>query len=156
MDSSLDNNMALYIQPNITVFPTASILTGDAIRSMTWLGFSADTTDQQINDMGYIAVTEPAGEQPANTTLVVDKNQSNEYTASWMANADYQQLLDTRAAAGFARVRRNNLLQETDWTQGKDVPDAVSSQWTTYRQALRDITNQSGFPSTINWPQKPA
>ena len=38
---------------------------------------------------------------------------------------------------------------------GKDVDDAVSSQWTAYRQALRDISDQTGFPTNIQWPQKP-
>jgi hypothetical protein len=52
------------------------------------------------------------------------------------------------------RTQRNILLEESDWTQLSDTP--VNKQaWVTYRQELRDIPNQSGFPSTIVWPLKP-
>lgn len=54
----------------------------------------------------------------------------------------------------FQRSKRNVLLQECDWTQVSDAP--VDKQaWATYRQQLRDITNQSDFPYTVNWPIPP-
>ena len=56
------------------------------------------------------------------------------------------------------RNRRNNLLFESDWTQLPDVPEGVASKsaaWRTYRQALRDVPQQGGFPTNINWPTKP-
>lgn len=53
------------------------------------------------------------------------------------------------------RARRNSLLLDCDWTQGKDIPDAISSAWATYRQALRDITEQAGFPFDVQWPELP-
>jgi hypothetical protein len=53
------------------------------------------------------------------------------------------------------REERNRLMAETDWTQGKDIPDTVSDLWTSYRQALRDIPQQSGFPWQVIWPQPP-
>lgn len=147
--------MALYIQSNLTVFPSASALTTDIIRQFIWAGFSADTTDEQIIAAGYIPVVAPDGDQPSDTTLVVDKNQAGEYAALWMDNTDYHQAENDRNLSGLMRMKRNKLLQETDWTQGKDIADAVSSQWTTYRQALRDISNQAGFPGNIQWPEQP-
>ena len=54
-----------------------------------------------------------------------------------------------------ARVERNSLLLESDWTQAKDVPDSVSTKWAPYRQALRDVPQQAGFPENIVWPSKP-
>jgi hypothetical protein len=147
--------MTIYIKPNLTVFPTTEVLSAESIQNMTWLGFSESTTAEQISAAGYIAVEEPIEQQPADSVLAVSKSESGEYTASWILLDDYQQLLDTNAAAGFARNRRNRLLEECDWTQAKDIPDAVSSQWTEYRQALRDITNQEGFPNAIIWPEKP-
>lgn len=54
-----------------------------------------------------------------------------------------------------ARQRRDALLAECDWTQAKDIPDSVSSAWATYRQALRDVPQQPGFPLNVAWPQKP-
>jgi hypothetical protein len=57
--------------------------------------------------------------------------------------------------ASEIRAERNRLLAASDWTQLPDVPDQVRSVWTTYRQALRDITAQLGFPEQINWPEAP-
>jgi len=53
-----------------------------------------------------------------------------------------------------ARDQRDALLAQSDWTQ---VPDAPVDQaaWATYRQALRDVPQQAGFPSDINWPTTP-
>lgn len=52
------------------------------------------------------------------------------------------------------RQQRNRLLQESDWTQVLDSP-VNREQWAQYRQELRDITLQAGFPWTVNWPQQP-
>jgi hypothetical protein len=57
--------------------------------------------------------------------------------------------------AYLARLKRNTLLSNTDWTQTNDVPEATKTAWTTYRQELRDISLQAGFPSTITWPTAP-
>jgi hypothetical protein len=51
------------------------------------------------------------------------------------------------------RARRDDLLSQSDWMAMPDSP-AISSAWTTYRQALRDITTQSD-PTNITWPTKP-
>jgi len=53
-----------------------------------------------------------------------------------------------------ARYERNKRLLSCDWTQ---VPDAPVDQvaWRTYRQELRDITLQEGFPGAIVWPTPP-
>ena len=60
----------------------------------------------------------------------------------------------TAAKAKDARKDRDNLLSQSDWTQVADAPvDATA--WATYRQALRDITDQASFPYDINWPTQP-
>lgn len=53
------------------------------------------------------------------------------------------------------RKQRNDLLIESDWTQGADVPDVIKTAWVSYRQALRDVTKQSD-PDNITWPTKPS
>lgn len=60
-------------------------------------------------------------------------------------------------ASEVAVSKRNALLAESDWTQLSDVPltSEQKSLWAAYRQQLRDITEQSGFPANINWPVKP-
>ena len=51
------------------------------------------------------------------------------------------------------RNQRNRLLSETDWMALSD--NTMTPEWATYRQALRDITEQTGFPYSVNWPTKP-
>ena len=58
------------------------------------------------------------------------------------------------ALATEARSKRNTLLAESDWTQVADAP-VDQAAWATYRQALRDITAQDGFPEAIDWPAVP-
>lgn len=53
------------------------------------------------------------------------------------------------------RDRRNALLTSTDWTQVTDVPQAIKDKYATYRQALRDVPQQEGFPDNIVWPTQP-
>lgn len=51
------------------------------------------------------------------------------------------------------RNQRNRLLSDTDWMALSD--NTMSSEWASYRQALRDITGQAGFPYSVTWPTKP-
>lgn len=51
------------------------------------------------------------------------------------------------------RALRNALLSASDWTQVADAP-VDQAAWATYRQALRDITSQEGFPHSVVWPTK--
>jgi hypothetical protein len=57
-----------------------------------------------------------------------------------------------------ARAKRDALLASSDWTQLPDSPLSSDARaaWATYRQALRDITEQEGFPQEIVWPEVPA
>jgi len=51
------------------------------------------------------------------------------------------------------RNRRNRLLSDTDWMALSD--NTMTPEWASYRQALRDITSQEGFPYSVTWPTKP-
>ena len=64
--------------------------------------------------------------------------------------------LSARDAAQAAQVRaqRNRLLTATDYTQLADAP-VDSLAWATYRQQLRDVPEQAGFPWEVDWPQEP-
>lgn len=53
-----------------------------------------------------------------------------------------------------AKNRRLKALRDSDWTQLADSP-ADKAAWATYRQQLRDITVQPGYPLDIVWPQPP-
>jgi hypothetical protein len=57
-------------------------------------------------------------------------------------------------AEAAIRNQRDRLLSETDWMALSDSP-TITTEWANYRQALRDITGQSGFPYDVAWPTKP-
>lgn len=59
--------------------------------------------------------------------------------------------------ASEAREQRDKLLADTDWTQVLDAPidSDTREAYRAYRQALRDIPEQAGFPSSIVWPELP-
>lgn len=62
-----------------------------------------------------------------------------------------QHLLDKQEEK---REKRNKLLKESDWSQLSDTPTNTAA-WAVYRQALRDLPSQEGFPYNITWPTQP-
>jgi len=74
------------------------------------------------------------------------------YSVVSMTNEE-KSVVDTIKAA-VIREQRNAKLTFCDWTQ---VADALvdKAAWAAYRQSLRDITNQPGFPWDIIWPEAP-
>lgn len=109
--------------------------------------FSMRQGVEQIGDkwhtkyvLGPIFTDTPASEgQPAKTAA------ENE--------AAYKAMKDAEQAANV-RQQRNEKLKACDWTQIADST-ADKPTWATYRQALRDITAQEGFPWTVTWPDAP-
>jgi hypothetical protein len=79
------------------------------------------------------------GDQPAQTAA--------EQETAYKAMKDAEQ-------AKAVRQSRTEKLKDSDWTQIADST-ADKTAWATYRQALRDITSQAGFPWTITWPDAP-
>ena len=71
-----------------------------------------------------------------------------------MKTAEQIEIERLEQLATAARSQRDALLSQSDWTQ---VPDAPVDQqaWADYRQALRDVPEQAGFPTDIDWPSKP-
>ena len=67
--------------------------------------------------------------------------------------AAYKTMRDAEQAKAV-RQSRTTMLKDSDWTQIADST-ADKAAWATYRQQLRDITAQSGFPWTITWPDAP-
>lgn len=59
--------------------------------------------------------------------------------------------------ADQVRRRRDALLLDCDWTQVADAPltEDEREEWRVYRQALRDVPQQPGFPAAVVWPEPP-
>jgi len=78
-----------------------------------------------------------------------------EEEAEWDAmETAYAAGADTRKAVEV-RTERNTKLAASDWTQASDVPQSVKDSYALYRQALRDLPTQSGFPNQVVWPESP-
>jgi len=72
---------------------------------------------------------------------------------TWQSDAE---VLGTMAQD--ARMKRDALLDQSDPMALPDYPhqdDATRQAWMDYRQALRDMTAQPGFPDAIDWPEDP-
>lgn len=66
---------------------------------------------------------------------------------------EQQKIRDARASE--VRKQRDARLAQSDWTQFPDVSLPNKADWVVYRQALRDVPSQAGFPFNVNWPAKP-
>lgn len=88
-----------------------------------------------------------------NTTVVA----TNSDAISALVARESQPVEDLSAMERLVRVSRSRILQATDWTQMVDSPveDLVKTQWADFRSALRDISDQEGFPLNVRWPLPP-
>lgn len=77
----------------------------------------------------------------------------NDEATAAQQEAAYKAAKDAEQAKSV-RATRGEKLKDSDWTQVEDAP-VDQTAWATYRQALRDITGQEGFPWTITWPEQP-
>jgi hypothetical protein len=77
-------------------------------------------------------------------------------TEQWEEPENYQQLLFNEAA-GKVKQERQRLLATTDWTDTVSASTRLENYnaWQSYRQQLRDITKQEGYPFNVVWPTQP-
>ena len=118
------------------------------------------TTPEILSDLGASIVLEGPQAQPTRYQTAfrdgVEQINGQWFTKWSVAEMDDEAKAATDAdQAGRIRSQRNQKLAESDWTQGKDIPDAVSQPWAVYRQALRDVPSQVGFPWDVQWPAQP-
>lgn len=71
--------------------------------------------------------------------------------------SDYEIIIETEEFSNYIRKKRDDLLKETDWmaTKAFETNTPIPEMWVIYRQQLRDVTSQEGFPYDIAWPQNP-
>lgn len=117
------------------------------------------TTTEVLEALGADVVFEGPQAQPTRYQFAfrdgVEQIDGKWYTKYSVSDMDQEakDALDTTQAEAM-RKQRNEKLSESDWTQVADAP-VDKAAWATYRQALRDVTAQEGFPWTITWPTQP-
>ena len=133
----------------------------DARRDNPNVSFPSSPSDEAMADFGVMRVFfSPQPETNADQVLVegtpVFSEADQRWTQVWTVRDKTTKEIETEAAIKSAEIRseRNRLLAESDWTQLADS-SADKDVWAVYRQFLRDITTQEGFPWEVIWPEKP-
>ena len=157
----------------------AKILNNEVVKyPYQWTDFEADNNNTNygypqpdlltifpqtdIANQGYTVVLVASATKP----IINEATQSVEedtptlinevWTQNWVVTTlttDQQAALTTNEAVKI-RQQRNAKLTACDWTQIADAP-VDKTAWSTYRQSLRDLPKESGFPWTITWPTEP-
>lgn len=115
-------------------------------------------TEEILNDAGADVVLEgPTPTQSRYQGIVRDgvEQIGGQWFTKWKTvdfSDEVKTVVDEQQAKSV-RDQRDQKLKDLDWTQGKDIPDSISSPAAIIRQALRDVPLQSGFPWEIVWPE---
>jgi len=121
--------------------------------------FPEQLTVGLIGDMGFDVVLEGPQAQPTRYQTAF-RDGVEEVNGKWFTKYSVADMDDETKAAKDAeqaksmRDQRNQKLSDSDWTQLADSPENKAA-WATYRQALRDIPTQAGFPWEVQWPTQP-
>ena len=100
-------------------------------------------TDAKGNTIEAWSVVDKFADTTAEDGTVTTKAEhETAYTASLVADKETS-----------IRNDRDRRIALTDWTASTDI--TMTAEMTTYRQALRDVPAQAGFPNTITWPEAP-
>lgn len=124
---------------------------GDLRRDNPKTSFPKQIPDDILAQYGVYPV-QPAP-APAVDTKTHQRTQSVELVGDVWTQVWQVAQLPLNTASANVRAYRDRLLQDTDWTALSDV--VMTPEMATYRQALRDITAQEGFPYAVVWPVKP-
>lgn len=102
-------------------------------------------------------VLQPVVDYTQNVTEGIPVLVDGTWTRHWVVtDASPEQIADrTASKAQEVRADRNRRLSECDWTQLPDAP-VDHAAWAAYRQALRDVSSQPGFPWNVQWPVVPS
>lgn len=127
------------------------------------VSFPANITDSLFANFGALPVQELSVPEVDKTKYAVKKQLPELTDGAWVLgwdviekNAENLAEEETQEAENM-RASRSKKLTFCDWTQLPDAPLTAEKkqEWAFYRQQLRDITSQSGFPWEVIWPTKP-
>lgn len=146
--ASISNDTILQIGESNVLFPNVSfpstgpteefLLENSAVPVIVWESFNSTNEVQET--------TEPYIKEGKVYTFITRAKTEEE-----LQEDQARELLFKETEV---RNQRNQLLKDSDWTQVADAP-VDKTAWATYRQALRDITSQEGFPFNVTFPTPP-
>lgn len=126
--------------------------------------FPAYFTPEMVEPLGYGIYDFANQPQPQRYEKAVEAKPRRDSFGIWRQTWSIEPMHDEERAqvdqAEKAKVRaaRNQTLTRCDWTQLPDAPLTAEQKaaWAAYRQQLRDISAQPGFPWDVQWPEMPA
>lgn len=144
----------------IRIRDTGAVVTESEFRSLhPNTSFPQSLTAETLDGFGADVVFEGPQAQPGRYQTAyrdgVEQLAGKWYTKWSVADMDAEAIAAKDAEQAKAiRATRNKMLTDSDWTQVADAP-VDKAAWTTYRQALRDMSTQTGFPWDVQWPIEP-
>ena len=116
-----------------------------------------DIAKQGFSLVKVVEVSQPSFTYEQNLNEGSPVFENNQWTQVWnVIQASAEEIAQRNASqASGVRKQRDAKLAKCDWTQAVDCPLTNKADWATYRQALRDLTKETGFPWTITWPTDP-
>lgn len=133
---------------------------GQLFKDNPQTSFPRNTSNTLLAEWGVFPVTptpQPSIDHTQNVAEVTPTLTDGVWTQTWqVTDATPEEIAErTDSQASTIRAERNDRLADCDWTQLPDAP-VNAAAWAVYRQALRDVTSQAGFPWDVVWPEAPA
>lgn len=116
------------------------------------ISFPEDANEGTINYLGVYRVQQterPVYDDTVNELIDAVELVNEKWVQKWIIGN-----LNEELATMNARRKRQMLLSETDWMALSD--NVLTEDWAAYRQALREVPQQTGFPFEVIWPVKPS
>jgi len=112
--------------------------------------------DELLASYGVYTYTRPKPDEYDNLAWRLIDDEFVNVNGAWMLPYKLE-ALPLEDAQRNIRSRRDSLLAECDWVviMHTEKGTNIQMEWEVYRQALRDITGQAGFPFSVTWPTKP-
>ena len=139
---------------------TGQVMTESEFRSLhPNTSFPPQLTVELLNSFGADPVLNGPQAQPTRYQVAfrdgVEEINGQWFTKFSVADMDADAIASLDASqADSVRAERNRKLTASDWTQVADAP-VDQTAWAAYRQALRDVPTQAGFPWDVTWPTEP-
>ena len=147
MKQTTGKNFGRLDEDTLNTYDSDVVFNGPAATGGTVYQYSQRSGVEQIDGKWYSKyILGPVFSDTTDEDGVTTTAAENE--AVYKARKDAEQGVSVRAT-------RDTKLAESDWTQARDVTLANDADWQAYRQALRDVPTQAGFPWTVIWPEQP-
>lgn len=149
----------MYLKLKNNIIEKYPYTTAELIAENPGVSFPQSLSESLLAEYGVFpveVVTSPTADHTQNLTEETPILVNGVWKQNWLVSpASTQEVADrTDEQAGNIRNKRNEKLTDCDWTQLPDSP-VDKATWAVYRQELRDVTNQAGFPWEVIWPTQP-